>query len=60
MEQWFNVGKIVNTHGIQGEVRVISSTDFAEQRFAIGQASSSFFTKESISCEAHNQKSSQT
>ncbi|MBP1913678.1 ribosome maturation factor RimM [Lederbergia galactosidilytica] len=37
MEQWFNVGKIVNTHGIQGEVRVISSTDFAEQRFAIGQ-----------------------
>ncbi|MFS0613208.1 ribosome maturation factor RimM [Lederbergia ruris] len=37
MEQWFNVGKIVNTHGIQGEVRVISNTDFSEQRFAIGQ-----------------------
>ena len=28
MEKWFNVGKIVNTHGIQGEVRVISRTDF--------------------------------
>ncbi|MGB3101166.1 MAG: ribosome maturation factor RimM, partial [Psychrobacillus psychrotolerans] len=22
--EWFNVGKIVNTHGIWGEVRVIS------------------------------------
>ena len=30
MEKWFNVGKIVNTHGIKGEVRVISKTDFAE------------------------------
>ena len=28
MEKWFNVGKIVNTHGIRGEVRVISRTDF--------------------------------
>ena len=27
MEKWFNVGKIVNTHGIKGEVRVISRTD---------------------------------
>lgn len=34
--QWFNVGKIVNTHGILGEVRVISSTDFPEERYAIG------------------------
>lgn len=33
---WFNVGKIVNTHGITGEVRVISSTDFPEQRYIIG------------------------
>ena len=33
---WFNVGKIVNTHGIRGEVRVISSTDFPEERYAIG------------------------
>lgn len=36
MEKWFNVGKIVNTHGIKGEVRVISRTDFAEERFAVG------------------------
>lgn len=34
--EWFNVGKIVNTHGISGEVRVISSTDFPEERFAVG------------------------
>lgn len=34
--QWFNVGRIVNTHGIRGEVRVISTTDFEERRFAIG------------------------
>lgn len=34
--QWFNVGKIVNTHGIRGEVRVMSRTDFPEERFAVG------------------------
>lgn len=34
--EWFNVGRIVNTHGIRGEVRVISSTDFEETRFASG------------------------
>jgi len=27
------VGKIVNTHSLKGEVKVISSTDFEEQRF---------------------------
>lgn len=36
MTSWFIVGKIVNTHGIKGEVRVISSTDFAEERYAVG------------------------
>jgi 16S rRNA processing protein RimM len=35
-EKWFNVGKIVNTHGIRGEVRVISNTDFAEERYEHG------------------------
>ena len=34
--EWFNVGRIVNTHGIRGEVRVISTTDFEETRFATG------------------------
>ncbi len=36
METWFNVGKIVNTHGIKGEVRVISRTDFVEERYRLG------------------------
>ncbi|KAA9025899.1 ribosome maturation factor RimM [Niallia endozanthoxylica] len=36
MEKWFNVGKIVNTHGIKGEVRVISKTDFADERYKKG------------------------
>lgn len=35
-EKWFNVGKIVNTHGISGEVRVISKTDFADERYEPG------------------------
>ncbi|MGG3738671.1 ribosome maturation factor RimM [Aeribacillus pallidus] len=36
MAKWFNVGKIVNTHGIRGEVRVISRTDFPEERYKKG------------------------
>ncbi|WP_433749671.1 ribosome maturation factor RimM [Falsibacillus pallidus] len=38
MTNWFNVGKIVNTHGIKGEVRVISRTDFADERYRPGNA----------------------
>lgn len=36
MTEYLNVGKIVNTHGIRGEVRVISQTDFPEQRYQKG------------------------
>ncbi|MEE6131289.1 MULTISPECIES: ribosome maturation factor RimM [Priestia] len=36
MNNWFKVGKIVNTHGIKGEVRIISTTDFAEERYEVG------------------------
>lgn len=32
----FNVGKIVNTHGIRGEVKVLRISDF-EERFAVGK-----------------------
>ncbi|WP_010269649.1 ribosome maturation factor RimM [Paenibacillus senegalensis] len=32
----YNVGKIVNTHGIRGELKVVPSTDFADIRFAKG------------------------
>lgn len=36
MSDWLNVGKIVNTHGVHGEVRVISITDFKEARYKEG------------------------
>ncbi|MED1441721.1 ribosome maturation factor RimM [Aeribacillus composti] len=35
-EKWFQVGKIVNTHGIRGEVRVVSVTDFPDERYKRG------------------------
>ncbi|WP_018660039.1 ribosome maturation factor RimM [Heyndrickxia acidiproducens] len=38
MTQWFNVGKIINTHGIRGEVKVISMTDFKEERYQPGNS----------------------
>lgn len=36
MTDWIYVGKIVNTRGIKGEVKVVSQTDFPEQRFTKG------------------------
>ncbi|WP_122646604.1 ribosome maturation factor RimM [Enterococcus mediterraneensis] len=36
MTEYLNVGKIVNTQGIRGEVRVISQTDFPEERYQKG------------------------
>lgn len=38
MITWFNVGKLVNTHGIRGEVKVIAQTDFPEERFKQGSS----------------------
>lgn len=35
--KWFTVGKVVNTHGIRGELKVLSQTDFADVRFAAGK-----------------------
>lgn len=35
-ERYFTVGQIVNTHGLRGEVKVVSRTDFPELRFAPG------------------------
>lgn len=40
--EWFNVGRIVNTHGIRGEVRVLSTTDFEEERFVVGNKLAAF------------------
>ena len=36
MIDYLKVGKIVNTHALHGEVRVISNSDFKEERFKVG------------------------
>lgn len=36
MDKFYDVGKVVNTQGLKGEVRVISSTDFADERYKKG------------------------
>jgi 16S rRNA processing protein RimM len=35
-QRYFRVGRLVNTHGLRGEVKVLSTTDFPEVRFAKG------------------------
>lgn len=35
-EKMYNVGKIVNTHGVRGELKVLRITDF-EERFTVGE-----------------------
>lgn len=45
MSEWLNVGKIVNTHGVRGEVRVISRTDFKESRYQQGNTLYAFNEK---------------
>lgn len=35
---YYNVGKIVNTHGLRGEVRIISVSDFTQDRYKKGQS----------------------
>lgn len=36
-EQFLTVGKVANTHGIRGELKIYPNTDFAEIRFAEGK-----------------------
>jgi 16S rRNA processing protein RimM len=36
MNRFYDVGKIVNTHGVKGEVKVFAITDFPEHRFRKG------------------------
>lgn len=37
MMDWLNVGKIANTHGLKGELKLLAATDFPEERFKIGE-----------------------
>lgn len=34
---YYKFAKIVNTHGIHGDLKVLADTDFADQRFGVGQ-----------------------
>lgn len=34
---YVEIGKIVNTHGIKGEIKVLSQSDFTDERFQKGQ-----------------------
>ncbi len=45
------IGKIVNTHGIKGELKVKSLTDFPEERFAKGQIVTIRFQNQNIEME---------
>lgn len=35
--KYYRIGRIVNTFGIRGQLKVIADTDFAEERFSSGQ-----------------------
>lgn len=37
MTQFFDVGKIANTHGLKGELKIVPTTDFVDERFTPGQ-----------------------
>ena len=47
MTNYYKVGKIVNTHGIRGEVRVISTTD-TEERYQVGEQLFLFREKQDV------------
>ncbi|WP_317334640.1 ribosome maturation factor RimM [Streptococcus orisratti] len=49
--KYFNVGKIVNTQGLQGEMRVLSVTDFANERFKKGAKLALFDDKDNFIME---------
>ncbi|MEX2415283.1 MAG: ribosome maturation factor RimM [Paenibacillaceae bacterium] len=34
--EWFTVGTIANTHGLKGELKIVSRTDFPEERYRPG------------------------
>lgn len=36
VNEWFTVGTIANTHGLKGELKIVSQTDFPEERFKPG------------------------
>ncbi|MGL5531787.1 MAG: ribosome maturation factor RimM [Culicoidibacterales bacterium] len=57
MMEYVRVGKIVNTHGIRGEVKIMASTDFASERFKKGSTLYIFDSKnelvETVTVKSH-------
>lgn len=45
------IGKIVNTHGIRGELKVVPNTDFIEERFSLGNQVMLQFGRELLTFE---------
>jgi len=35
--EWLEIAKIANTHGLKGELKLLASTDFPEERFKVGK-----------------------
>lgn len=48
MEGYFKVGKIVNTQALRGDVRVMATTDFPDERFQTGSHLAIFDDKKQI------------
>lgn len=46
--EYVRIGKIVNTHGIRGEMRIMATTDFASERFKKGSVISIFNDKDEL------------
>lgn len=48
MTEFYLVGDIVNTQGLKGEVRVMSRTDFPEERFKVGSILTIFNRQQAV------------
>ncbi|MFC4652199.1 ribosome maturation factor RimM [Lactococcus nasutitermitis] len=48
MTNFYKVGIIVNTQGLQGELKIMPTTDFAEERFSKGTVLSLFDKKDNF------------
>jgi len=56
MMDFLKVGKIVNTHALKGEVRVVSHSDFKDERFAKGSQLFIAFSGSHVAVEVENHR----
>lgn len=52
-----SIGKIVNTHGIRGELKIVPNTDFVEERFSVGNIVNIQFGKQLLEFEIDSVRS---